>query len=263
FGIGENLLCYHGPLLYEAKQQDHSEGSDQPGVRYRVHYKGWKSRWDEWVPTSRILKLNEKNLEKQNELKEIVTNPNNPKKNTKAKSPKPFGPVLNIKRKESINGTEAVEDQEVKVPSPPVPKIKIELDIPDPLKLFLVDQWDCITRGQKLVPLPRKPSVRQILDSYRVYAIEKSKKENLFKNIINEIIDGLALYFVKTVGSFLLYRFERAQHKDPSRNDFDLLDIYGAEHLIRLFVHLPFLLSHAEIEVNGLKMIQIQLNQLL
>ena len=48
FTPGDRVLCYHGPLFYEAKVLKVSGASDpsatgQPGPHYRVHYKGWKS----------------------------------------------------------------------------------------------------------------------------------------------------------------------------------------------------------------------------
>ena len=44
-----------------------TEDSGKPsiGIQYFVHYKGWKDKWDEWVPETRVLKLNEENLERQ------------------------------------------------------------------------------------------------------------------------------------------------------------------------------------------------------
>ncbi|CAG0885005.1 unnamed protein product [Darwinula stevensoni] len=66
FAEGEKILCYHGPLIYEAKclkvsLQDRT-------VKYLVHYSGWKKNWDEWVSDARMLKVNEVNLQKQKEL---------------------------------------------------------------------------------------------------------------------------------------------------------------------------------------------------
>ena len=44
----------------------------QTGPHYFVHYMGWRARWDEWVPESRMLKLNEDNIQKQKALLESV-----------------------------------------------------------------------------------------------------------------------------------------------------------------------------------------------
>lgn len=50
----ERVLCYHGPLIYEAKVLD-TEHHDNPapitgkvGWHYFVHYKGWKDKCVLW-----------------------------------------------------------------------------------------------------------------------------------------------------------------------------------------------------------------------
>lgn len=91
FTVNERVLCYHGPLIYEAKvlkSHHHDETttpSGQVGPHYFVHYKGWKQtyvsfffkkrnssyisyRWDEWVPASRLLKMTETNIALQKSL---------------------------------------------------------------------------------------------------------------------------------------------------------------------------------------------------
>ena len=68
FGEGERILCYHGPLIYEAKCM---KGQQKDKVtKYLIHYNGWNKNWDEWVPENRVLKFNEANLQKQRELRE-------------------------------------------------------------------------------------------------------------------------------------------------------------------------------------------------
>ena len=64
----EAVLCYHGPLVYEAKVQDRvaREGPDSSKIKlYLVHYQGWNTHWDEWVPESRVLKHTADNLQLQ------------------------------------------------------------------------------------------------------------------------------------------------------------------------------------------------------
>lgn len=123
-------------------------------------------------------------------------------------------------------------------------------------------------------------------------------------DVVNEVVDGVALYFAKTLGSFLLYRFERPQHARllalypkarfyqqngdsdsaheepdpidpnssaaklmkspaPAEKDWDLLDIYGAEHLLRLFAYLPKLLSRSDLDTQGLGRIKVLLEEML
>lgn len=60
------MLCFHGPLLYEAKCVKINIKDKQ--VKYFIHYSGWNKNWDEWVPESRVLKYVDSNLQKQKEL---------------------------------------------------------------------------------------------------------------------------------------------------------------------------------------------------
>jgi len=67
FVENERVLCFHGPLIYEAKclttQFKHKQN------KYFIHYQGWNKNWDEWVPESRVLKWSEENLKLQQDLK--------------------------------------------------------------------------------------------------------------------------------------------------------------------------------------------------
>ena len=44
FIIGERVLCFHGPLLYEAKNLK-AEVKDQQN-KYLIHYAGWNKKYD-------------------------------------------------------------------------------------------------------------------------------------------------------------------------------------------------------------------------
>lgn len=71
FQKDERVLCFHMDLLYEAKileverntpsTSDGQQGGG--GWQFKVHYKGWKSTWDDWVPQDRIKKFTEENKE--------------------------------------------------------------------------------------------------------------------------------------------------------------------------------------------------------
>ncbi|KAK0316669.1 Esa1p-associated factor [Friedmanniomyces endolithicus] len=68
----EKVLCFHHELLYEAKVveakvKDPNDKKD--GYLYRVHYKGWKNTWDDWVPQERLRKFTDENKELASNLK--------------------------------------------------------------------------------------------------------------------------------------------------------------------------------------------------
>merc|ERR1711962_349096 len=66
FVESEKVLCFHGPLIYEAKCLKVQQKEKQ--VKYFIHYKGWNKNWDEWVPEARMLKHTEDNVEHQKDL---------------------------------------------------------------------------------------------------------------------------------------------------------------------------------------------------
>ena len=78
---GEKVLCYHGPLLYEAKVTKCQMKDKIP--QFYVHYSGWNKTWDECVPESRILKYSDANLLKQKELQSQHPDKRRPKKREK------------------------------------------------------------------------------------------------------------------------------------------------------------------------------------
>ena len=51
FQVNERVLCYHGPLIYEAKilKSEHWDEQNtkngEVGPHYFVHYKGWKQTY--------------------------------------------------------------------------------------------------------------------------------------------------------------------------------------------------------------------------
>lgn len=78
-------------------------------VGYYIHYKGWKSTWDEWVSDERVLAWNEENLRTQKELKQMALAAANKKKSSSAAANTATdgsaagtpGPEGGLKRKES------------------------------------------------------------------------------------------------------------------------------------------------------------------
>jgi len=67
FTKDEKVLCFHHELLYDAKILE--VGQDEHGnVMYRIHYKGWKNTWDDWVLEDRIRKHTPDNVALAQEL---------------------------------------------------------------------------------------------------------------------------------------------------------------------------------------------------
>nr|XP_053648113.1 mortality factor 4-like protein 1 [Cherax quadricarinatus] len=91
FSESEKVLCFHGPLIYEAKCLKVQVKDKQ--IKYFIHYAGWNKNWDEWVPESRVLKLSDANLNRQKDLQKAheASLKNKKSKKEKKKLPKEVG----------------------------------------------------------------------------------------------------------------------------------------------------------------------------
>ncbi|KAI9010930.1 MRG-domain-containing protein [Phycomyces nitens] len=281
FDKDERVLCFHGPLVYEAKiiKREKRDDPEEPeGSHYLVHYKGWKQTWDEWVPEERVLKYSDANLQKQQQLKEthLKRKPSRASANASTSTHPNDTTESRRKRNRDSSMDKTRTEDDIKRP-------EFKLSIPEVLKGLLVDDWENVTKNRQLVNLPREPTVDQILDYYRQDSRERRtmygfhQPRPYFINInrfffhvrddetLDEIIQGIKLYFNKTLGSSLLYRFEKKQfekvHKDYPERAFS--DIYGAEHLLRLFVEIPSLASQSNVDTDTLGQLRDSFTDLL
>lgn len=105
----------------------------------------------------------------------------------------------------------------------------------------------------QLIPLPRTPSIKDILTDYETHQTGSSSStsnssrqiSSRSHSLTKEIISGIKLYFEKSIGSNLLYRFERGQYGEmkrkfqnpnlPEEEKKEMIQVYGVEHLLRLF----------------------------
>eukprot|EP01083_Nonionella_stella_P074808 203038_1 len=67
FAVNEFVLVMQGPQLYQGKISNTKETND--GRKYKIHYIGWHSRYDEWVYEDRMFENNVENRAYQRELK--------------------------------------------------------------------------------------------------------------------------------------------------------------------------------------------------
>jgi len=131
-----------------------------------------------------------------------------------------------------------------------------------PLRKKLIKDQKMI-KEKSLVPLPRQPTVVDILKGF---CEEFKPPEHAGPEIyFDEVIEGVRLYFDKALGTILLYRFERVQYTESLKKQKGkaVSEIYGAEHLLRLFVKLPLLLSDTDMQPEAQALIKQRLEDLL
>ncbi|KZV54551.1 mortality factor 4-like protein 1 [Dorcoceras hygrometricum] len=236
FLVGEKVLGFHGSCLYDAKILQVEMHKD--GWRHFVHYLGWNKKWDEWLGIDRLLKPTDENVQRQKELKQKLALEKNPKLGNPLRDSS-TGVRVKKRKHESI-----YEDDRVV----PLEKV-VNIQIPLLLKKQLVDANECITQLNQLVKLPRSPSVHEILNKYYDCQVKKDHKT---ADTIAEVVKGLCHYFDKALPTVLLYKNERQQYKEVIVDNIPPSSVYGAEHLLRLFVKLPEMLTDLHIQMDTL-----------
>lgn len=333
FAVDERVFCFHMDMLYEARILDVQQTSDGQRWRFRIHYKGWKNTWDDWVPQDRVRKFNDENrelaaqLRNQARLLQQQKNANKaPKKTTggrlsgvglsgaTASSAGALGPASSggpgagsatpgdrtgrdhghghhhdrhagTGRDSELASTRGSEertagtslshargprrqrDYDLEHEDGFHNRPSIRLPMPDHLKAALVDDWENVTKNQQLVPLPHRVPVEIVLDDYLEFERPHREPGSASHDILEETVAGLREYFDKCLGRILLYRFERPQyiemhqiwesggpHKSP-------IDTYGVEHLCRLLVSLPELISQTNMDQQSVNRLRDELTK--
>lgn len=123
-------------------------------------------------------------------------------------------------------------------------KPAVRIVMPDALKSVLVDDWENITKNYQLARLPALYPVNRILDDYINQERPRRGDGTAASDLLDEVVAGIKEYFNRSLGRILLYKYERGQYEDllgrinSSTDDISnrqLADVYGAEHLLRLF----------------------------
>ncbi|XP_053208670.1 mortality factor 4-like protein 1 [Panonychus citri] len=289
FQEGERVLCFHGPILYEAKCVQ-IQAKDK-NVKYFVHYQGWNKSWDEWVPESRVLKYNEANVQKQKEIqqaqaaakpkgksrkrtsgdKEATSTPKIEKSGKPKSGTTPGGPLVTtpIETKEVGEKETGGKKRRTKVDQTTedlqnLPEVRIF--IPEELKKVLKEDWETINKNNKLVLIPAQKSVDDILEEY----VNFKKKELTLTppkiSVFFEITNGIREYFNIILGTLLLYKPEREQFDQVRKDGEDEIlpsSIYGFVHLIRLFTKFGNLFAHSHSDEKTIQVLIPQFDDFL
>ncbi|KAL4282279.1 hypothetical protein GQ457_03G039900 [Hibiscus cannabinus] len=252
FTEGEKVLAYHSNFIYLAKVLKCEKRGT--GWQYFVHYLGWKKNWDEWLGLDRIMKYTDENVQKKEALYKKLK-----EEKGEVGTPKGATSYVPLRNPKGVRGKKRKNDSICKdkqaVTSDSSEKL-VNIHIPLTLKKQLIDDCEFITHLGKLVKLPRTPNVEDILKMYLDY---RYKEDNMVSDSVIEIFKGIRAYFNKALPVILLYKSERQQYQYIITEDACPSTVYGAEHLLRLFVKLPELLMCADIEQETLMELQQKL----
>ena len=290
---GEKILCFHGPLIYEAKIQRLEIQNGIP--KYFIHYHGWNKNWDEWVPEARMMKFCEKNVEIQKDLclaheakekakklkqkqEHIFAVPKNPSPvPTKEEKGRRKAGAKPKKREENRNEDFFVKNGKQLSLHPPdntveseeqyKTKLEIKIKIPEELKSYIVDDWVQICQKKRLCVLPAKITADQLITEYtRVKTLNKAEKmKNNKEKAIIEVTAGVREYFNVMLSSQLLYKHERSQYDQMIKSDPGMVPskTYGVVHLLRLFTKLGEILIYTPLSEKSINLLLFYINDIL
>lgn len=136
-----------------------------------------------------------------------------------------------------------------------------------------MDDWELITKDHQLIILPAQRTVDDILQAYQrsfgdTLDVVESEK-------LKEFLTGLRLYFNRSLGKLLLYRFERHQYLELyakaeagegvsyEKKEIEYTKLYGGEHLLRLLVVFPSLIANSMMDQVSVSILRKMLEQFL
>ncbi|XP_036611582.1 mortality factor 4-like protein 1 [Trichosurus vulpecula] len=288
FQVGDQVLSLHGALLYDAKCLRVAEAAcgaaaeAQAGsLTYLIHYTGWNKNWDEWVPASRVFEYSETNLRRQRELLAAHQAQLPPAKKGRGGPRARKTPGLQQRgggrpgpAAEALGAGEGGGPSQAPQPGPaprrkrvrpePSPEGRassrirddVKVEIPEQLKPWLVDDWDLVTKQKQLFSLPAHKSVDAILEEYAAArTVPGTEQDQAFAVV--EVVAGIKEYFNVMLGTQLLYKFERPQYAEvlAAHPGAPMSRIYGAPHLLRLFVRIGSMLAYTPLDERSLALL--------
>ncbi|XP_037678410.1 mortality factor 4-like protein 2 [Choloepus didactylus] len=143
-------------------------------------------------------------------------------------------------------------------------KMEVKVEIPEELKPWLVEDWDLVTNQKQLFQLPAKKNADAILEEYANCKKSQGNHDNE-EYAVNEVVAGIKEYFNVTLGTQLLYKFEKPQYAEilAAHPDELMSQVYGAPHLLRLFVRIGEMLAYTPFDEKSLALLFSSLHDFL
>jgi len=251
---GNNKTNYYEAIIRKTKFEN--------GVwSFMVHYSGWNNRWDRWMEAEHIWKDTSENrakIQAQQEQENNTTATEAATSNTASTSKRSRTSEsdgvrrkrLAVRNSHNTSGAASTVDQQQQF------VYQDYCELPFTLKTVLVEEYERITASKhRLVhALPAPVPVSKVLNHF---AKRKSKdcikhpESGLTPELVQSFVQGLTQLFDEALSTCLLYPQERPQYEalvssnkaTTAATPPPLVDCYGCEFLLRLFVRLPMLLQ--------------------
>lgn len=240
FSVDIIVLAFHGTLLYEARVLEVEREPGERATAYLVNFQGWRKSWEEKVPHDRVFPHNDENLRIAHRLLDGAR-----------------------MRQQALQPAVSEKEEETKgAEVPPSTPANALFQIPPALQRQAVDDFEFVTKEQRLVPIPRDLTVQDLLHKWVNNRRQSTDKAT------REVAEGLQTFFDACLPRLLLYRFERQQYNTffntGTERDQTLLPsaVYGPEHLLRLMLKLPYLLESSEVPKETMEVIAEKVNEL-
>ncbi|XP_027288987.1 mortality factor 4-like protein 2 [Cricetulus griseus] len=131
--------------------------------------------------------------------------------------------------------------------------MEVELKLPSVLKACLVEDWDLVNKQKQLFQLPAEKNIDYILANYVTFVKSQGKSDNR-EYSVDELVYGIREYFNNILSTQLLCQFEKPQYAEIllAYPDVPMSQIYGAPHLLRLFVNIETTLAYLSLNSHSL-----------
>jgi len=274
FDVDEKVYCRDKGRYYEAiirkTRYNSNTTKNSPSWSFLVHYTGWNDRWDRWIEAGGddddciILKDNTENraIIEQNRKEEEQENYATAETSTNLSGQK-------RSRGDGDDGTAATANRSsrkrlttvrnnVAAAAADTTTTLVYSDyceLPFTLKTVLIDEYERLRRLVHVLPAP--VPVRKVLNHFAKKKIKACGKNGetttatMTEDVVQDFVQGLAQLFQEALPVCLLYPQERFQYESLKDSSKELVDVYGCEYLLRLFVRLPILLQTPRKEFNS------------
>lgn len=253
------VLARDQTRLYEGKVVKVHSYKDT--YKYFIHYNGWAPKYDVWVEADQLQRPKKKSPSEggsKSSLMGISIDDKNGTDKSGKVSVAERDANAKMKRKREIEQDLYDNSGDSKL---------LKVNIPLQTKKDAVSEWTLITRNEplRLLPLPRPVTVDALLLDFLEKKREKADESQM--ETYEKMVVQLKAFFNQALPTKLLYRQERQQYDDlfgtsDERQKRIPSSIYGAEHLVRLFLKLPELIGQVLVGNTELQIMTTKLSEI-